>query len=142
MIRKASVWDIPRINELGSLLNDNFSSVNHLNDMLEDGLSIILVYEKDDKIIGFISATDLGETCDILSLVVDPKYRNKMVASNLIDYLISELSEDLKLITLEVASKNIPAVNLYEKFGFEVVNVRRNYYSDGDDAYLMARKSE
>lgn len=142
MIRKASVWDIPRINELGSLLNDNFSSVNHLNDMLEDGLSIILVYEKDDKIIGFISATDLGETCDILSLVVDPKYRNKMVASNLIDYLISELSEDLKLITLEVASKNIPAVNLYEKFGFEVVNVRRNYYPDGDDAYLMARKSE
>ncbi len=142
MIRKASVWDIPRINELGSLLNDNFSSVNHLNDMLEDGLSIILVYEKDDKIIGFISATDLGETCDILSLVVDPKYRNKMVASNLIDYLISELSEDLKLITLEVASKNIPAINLYEKFGFEVVNVRRNYYPDGDDAYLMARKSE
>ena len=142
MIRKASVWDIPRINELGSLLNDNFSSVNHLNDMLEDGLSIILVYEKDDKIIGFISATDLGETCDILSLVVDPKYRNKMVASNLIDYLISELSEDLKLITLEVASKNIPAINLYEKFGFEVVNIRRNYYPDGDDAYLMARKSE
>ena len=142
MIRKASVWDIPRINELGSLHNDNFSSVNHLNDMLEDGLSIILVYEKDDKIIGFISATDLGETCDILSLVVDPKYRNKMVASNLIDYLISELSEDLKLITLEVASKNIPAINLYEKFGFEVVNVRKNYYSDGDDAYLMARKSE
>ena len=142
MIRKASVWDIPRINELGSLLNDNFSSVNHLNDMLEDGLSIILVYEKDDKIIGFISATDLGETCDILSLVVDPEYRNKMIASNLIDYLISELSEDLKLITLEVASKNIPAVNLYEKFGFEVVNIRRNYYPDGDDAYLMARKSE
>lgn len=142
MIRKASVWDIPRINELGSLLNDNFSSVNHLNDMLEDGLSVILVYEKDDKIIGFISATDLGETCDILSLVVDPEYRNKMVASNLIDYLISELSENLKLITLEVASKNIPAINLYEKFGFEVVNVRKNYYSDGDDAYLMARKSE
>lgn len=142
MIRKASVWDIPRINELGSLLNDNFSSVNHLNDMLEDGLSIILVYEEDDKIVGFITATDLGETCDILSLVVDPLYRNKMVASNLIDYLISELSEDLKLITLEVASKNIPAINLYEKFGFEVVNVRKNYYSDGDDAYLMARKSE
>ena len=142
MIRKASVWDIPRINELGSLLNDNFSSVNHLNDMLEDGLSVILVYEKDDKIIGFISATDLGETCDILSLVVDPEYRNKMVASNLIDYLISELSENLKLITLEVASKNIPAINLYEKFGFEVVNVRKNYYFDGDDAYLMARKSE
>lgn len=142
MVRYANVYDIPRINELGSLLNDNFTSVNHLNDMLEDGFSKVLVYENDEKIIGFITATDLGETCDILSLVVDPEYRNRLVASNLIDYLISELDEELKLITLEVDSNNIPAIRLYEKFGFEVVNVRKNYYPNGDDAYLMARKSE
>lgn len=142
MVRYANVYDIPRINELGSLLNDNFTSVNHLNDMLEDGFSKVLVYENDEKIIGFITATDLGETCDILSLVVDPEYRNRLVASNLLDYLISELDEELKLITLEVDSNNIPAIRLYEKFGFEVVNVRKNYYPNGDDAYLMARKSE
>ena len=113
MVRYANVYDIPRINELGSLLNDNFTSVNHLNDMLEDGFSKVLVYENDEKIIGFITATDLGETCDILSLVVDPEYRNRLVASNLLDYLISELDEELKLITLEVDSNNIPAFNLY-----------------------------
>lgn len=142
MVRYANVYDIPRILELGSLLNDNFTQVNHLNDMLEDGFSKVLVYENDEKVIGFITATDLGETCDILSLVVDPEYRNRLVASNLIDYLISELDEELKLITLEVDSNNIPAIRLYEKFGFEVVNVRKNYYPNGDDAYLMARKSE
>ena len=142
MVRYANVYDIPRILELGSLLNDNFTQVNHLNDMLEDGFSKVLVYENDEKVIGFITATDLGETCDILSLVVDPEYRNRLVASNLIDYLISELDEELKLITLEVDSNNIPAIRLYEKFGFEVVNVRKNYYPNGDDAYLMARKSD
>ena len=142
MIREATVLDIPRINELGSLLNDNFSSVNHLNDMLEDSLSKVYVYENDDQVIGFISATDLKKTCDILSLVVDPEFRNQLVASSLIDYLISELDENLKIITLEVASKNIPAIHLYEKFGFEIVNVRKKYYADGDDAYLMARESE
>ena len=141
MVRYANVYDIPRINELGSLLNDNFRMVNNINEMLEDKYSKVLVYEEDDMVVGFITATDLKETCDILSLVVDPKYRNKMVASNLLDYLISELDENLKLITLEVASKNIAAIKLYEKFGFEVVNVRKNYYKD-DDAYLMARMSE
>lgn len=140
MIRYANVYDIKEINELGSLLNANFSQVYNLNEILEDKLSKVIVYEKD-KIIGFIIATDLIETCDILSIVVDPNYRKKGIASNLIAYLISELNPNLKLITLEVATKNTAAINLYDKFGFEIVNTRKKYYKD-DDAYLMARRSE
>ncbi len=139
MIRYADVYDIPRINELGSLLNSNFKNLFNINEMLNDGLSKVIVYEQDDAIIGFITATDLGETCDILDLVVDPNYRRKHIASNLVTYLIGELSPNLKLITLEVATKNKAAIGLYEKFGFDIVNYRKNYYQD-DDAYLMARK--
>lgn len=142
MIRYADIYDIPRINELGGLLNENFSQVNSINEMLNDGYSKVLVYIKDEQVVGFITATDLKETCDILHLVVDPVYRHQLIATNLINYLIGELDEHLRLITLEVASKNIPAINLYEKFGFEIVNVRKKYYPDGDDAYLMARSSE
>ncbi|CDF11671.1 ribosomal-protein-alanine acetyltransferase [Mycoplasma sp. CAG:776] len=141
MIREADVYDIPRINELGGLLEENFSKVYSINEMLEDGISKVFVYEKDDQVVGFLTATYLYETCDILSLVVDPLYRKQMIASNLLDYLISDMDENLKVITLEVATKNIPALNLYEKFGFEVIHVRKNYYKD-DDAYLMSRKSE
>lgn len=141
MIREASVLDIPRINELGSLLEENFSRVYSINEMLNDGISKVFVYEKNDIIVGFLTATYLYETCDILSLVVDPKYRGRKIASNLLDYLISDSDENLKLITLEVATKNIPAINLYEKFGFEKIHTRKNYYKD-DDAYLMSRKSE
>ena len=142
MIREPNVLDIPRINELGCLLEENFAKVYSINEMLEDEYSKIYVYEIDDVIVGFIIATDLKETCDILSLIVDPEYRNKKVATNLIDYLISELDENLKLITLEVRANNTAAIHLYDKFGFEVVNVRKKYYANGDDAYLMARESE
>ncbi len=141
MIRDAEVLDIPRINELGELLHHNFSNVFKINEMLNDGISKVIVYEDNDKIVGFISATYLYETCDILSLVVDPEYRRKMIATNLIGYLISDLGESIKLITLEVSTKNKPAINLYEKFGFEVIHRRDKYYRDAD-AYLMARKSE
>lgn len=139
MIRNASVYDIPQIKELGVLLYENFNSVFNINEMLEDGLSKVIVYEKDDKIVGFILATDLVETCDILTLIVDPNYRRKKIATNLLNYLIGDLSPLNKLITLEVATKNKAAINLYDKFGFEIVNTRKNYYKD-DDAYLMARK--
>lgn len=142
MIREPDILDIPRINELGSLLEENFTKVYSINEMLEDQVSKVYVYETDDKIVGFIIATDLTETCDILSLIVDPEYRNKKIATNLIDYLISELDENLKLITLEVRANNTAAIHLYDKFGFEVVNVRKKYYANGDDAYLMARESE
>ena len=142
MIRYAGIYDVPRINELGSLLNENFSQVNSVNEMLNDGYSKVLVYIKDDQVVGFITATDLKETCDILHLGVAEEYRHHLIATNLINYLIGELDENCTLITLEVASKNIAAINLYEKFGFEIVNVRKNYYPDGDDAYLMARSSE
>lgn len=140
MIREATVLDFPRIYELGELVSDNFRKVNNLNEMLEDKLTKIVVYEKD-FVVGFIIAIDLGETCDILTIVVDPNFRKQKIASNLINYLIGELSPYLKLITLEVATKNLPAISLYEKFGFEKVNVRKSYYKD-DDAYLMARRMD
>ena len=141
MIREANIYDIPRLNELGSLLEENFVNVYSISEMLEDQVSKVYVYELDDIIVGFIMATDLKETCDILILIVDPEYRNKKIATNLIDYLISELDENLRLITLEVSANNTAAIRLYDKFGFEVVNVRKKYYSNGDDAYLMARES-
>ena len=128
MIREPNVLDIPRINELGCLLEENFAKVYSINEMLEDKYSKIYVYEIDDVIVGFI--------------IVDPEYRNRKIAMNLIDYLLSELDENLKLITLEVRANNTAAIHLYDKFGFEVVNVRKKYYSNGDDAYLMARESE
>ena len=141
MIRDASVYDIPRINELGVLLNENFEKLFNINEMLQDDISKVIVYEKDDKVVGFIIATALYETCDILSIVVDPEYRRQGIGTNLIGYLISDLGEVLKLVTLEVATKNKEALALYDKFGFEVVHTREHYYN-GDDAYLMARKSE
>ena len=59
MIRYADIYDIPRINELGGLLNENFSQVNSINEMLNDGYSKVLVYIKDEQVVGFITATDL-----------------------------------------------------------------------------------
>ena len=33
MLRNANIYDIPRINELGSLLHDNFAKVYSINEM-------------------------------------------------------------------------------------------------------------
>ena len=39
---------------------------------------------------------------------------------------------------LEVRSKNINAIRLYQKYDFKIINIRKNYYKD-DDAIIMER---
>ena len=81
---------------------------------------------------------ELEESVDILNVLVKEKYRRQKIASCLIDYMISELQDSVKLITLEVRKSNKAAINLYEKFGFEIINIRQKYYGN-EDAYLMGR---
>lgn len=138
MIRYAQLKDVSRINELGEILHKNFAKLFKVDEMLNDKLAKILVYVADNNVVGFIIATCLYENVDILSIVVDEQYRNRKIASNLIDYLISELDSSVEVITLEVAVNNDNAINLYQKFGFEIINTRKNYYN-GIDAYLMGR---
>ncbi len=141
MIREANKNDIERINELGSLLHSNFTTIFDITKMLEDEVSKIYVYIIDNTIVAFLSVTILYETCDILSIVVDEKYRHQKIATNLMAYLITDLGDNNKMITLEVATKNKAALKLYENFNFKIINIRKNYYQD-DDAYLMAREKE
>ena len=74
MVREANIFDIPQINELGKLLHQNFEKLVNIKKMLDDGYSKVIIYEKDDVILGFISATVLYDTCDILDIVVDPNH--------------------------------------------------------------------
>ena len=41
-------------------------------------------------------------------------------------------------LTLEVRASNIEAIALYEKYGFQILGIRRNYYTDNnEDALIM-----
>lgn len=140
MIRKLKIEDIKQVEELGKLLSPNFSKTNNLKEMENNPYTKILVYEEEKTIKGFLMYTELEETTDIVDIIVKEEERQKGIASCLMDYMLSDLKESVKLLTLEVRKSNTPAITLYKKFGFEVVNIREKYYGDGEDAYLMGRR--
>ncbi len=140
MIRNFEKSDIDEIYKLGNLLNSSFSKTNNLLDIYEDKYTKILIYESENIIKGFLMYTELEAFADINDIIVREEYRNKRIASSLIDYMISNLQDSVKLITLEVRESNIKAINLYQKFGFNIVNIRKSYYNDNEDAYLMKRE--
>ena len=78
----------------------------------------------------------LFDESEILILYVDKLFRKKGIAKKLINYLINPINS--KSILLEVSNKNLPELNLYEKFEFKIINIRKNYYQDSD-AYVMRK---
>lgn len=61
--------------------------------------------------------------------------------SLLLDNLISySKSLNLNTVTLEVNEHNLPAIKLYDKFGFSKIGVRKKYYGGKEDGILMSKK--
>ena len=74
---------------------------------------------------------------DINSLTVDPKYFRKGIAGILIRYILDTF--DFKEALVETAVVNMPAINLYKKYGF--VEFKRWTPSHGIKKIAMSLKS-
>ena len=76
----------------------------------------------------------------ILNIAVHASYRRQGVAELLLHHAL-EVGQQrgAQSANLEVRRSNLPALQLYKKFGFREVAVRRGYYADGEDALLMVR---
>lgn len=137
MIRKAEYKDITILNRLGLQLNENFCSTYNLDSYLSNDNYFILVYE-DISIYGFLIVYKNIDYYELEFIVVDYLHRKKGIASMLINHFIDNYTNLNDVILLEVATRNASAVALYNKFNFEVINIRKAYYKN-DDAYVMKK---
>lgn len=84
---------------------------------------------------GFHSVLDEAH---ITNIAVRNTDRGRGIGKFLMSALIAKAREKgAKHITLEVKSTNIPAIRMYEGFGFRVEGVRKRYYNNMFDALVM-----
>lgn len=129
MVDNYTKEDIEQINTLGILLNPKFKELFHIDNLPET--ENILVSKKDGIITGFIHYSKIYECIEIQNIIVDKKWRNQGIASNLLKTLIENNNDTTKLI-LEVNENNKEARAFYKKQGFIEINRRPKYYKDGD----------
>ena len=132
MIRDINDKDFAVVNRLLSEFNYCLDKESFKNDFLK-----VLVYE-EEFIKGILLYQYLYDRIEIDYIIVDNKYRNLGIATNLLKYLENK-HKNIYNITLEVRESNLNAINFYLKNGFKEVTKRKNYYKD-EDGILMIKK--
>lgn len=135
--RRMSLDDL---NKIASNLNnfDDFWTFGIFKEELINPKCHYIVAIQDEDILGFGGISVVLDEANINNIAVRFDKRNNKIGSkillNLID--ISKLL-NCSFITLEVNVKNLPAIKLYENFGFKNLGIRKNYYKGQFDAYIM-----
>ena len=85
---------------------------------------------------GLMMSADDGH---ITTLAVDPRWQRHQIGTRLLLVLTREaIAREARSLTLEVRLSNRPAQELYRRFGFAPVGVRKNYYAEtNEDALVM-----
>ncbi len=102
---------------------------------LGDGFTVA----EDGRVLGYaVSEVQKGRG-HIISMAVSPGNRRSGVGSALLRDLIQRLEPKAHGIYLEVRISNEAAIRKYEKFSFAKKEVRKSYYPDGEDAWVMVK---
>jgi ribosomal-protein-alanine N-acetyltransferase len=104
------------------------------------GVCLAATRESDDELVGYLVCSRYDTVWHIMNVAVDPDRRREGIATALLDELLRRVGDPRAEYTLEVRNSNRPAIELYERFGFQAAGVRRRYYQDnGEDAVIMWR---
>ena len=138
MISEMNLLDLENIKDCLLTDFDNFWSYNILKQELENGKSKYFVAKQENEIVGFAGILLIIDQVNIMNIVVKKDKRNFGIGSSLLEEIIRYSKiHNATSITLEVNEKNIPAIKLYEKYGFKQVGLRKKYYNNEDNAILM-----
>jgi ribosomal-protein-alanine N-acetyltransferase len=94
-------------------------------------------------IVGFAGTWALSDEAHITNIAVRQQYQRRGVGELMLITII-DLAKTLKTntLTLEVRVSNVPAQNLYRKYGFAQVGIRRGYYLDNkEDGIIMSTEN-
>ena len=139
-IRYASSNDFDKIYEIEKRVFSNpWSKESIKNELDNDSKSLNLISEIDGQLMGYFFSHMISNEVHILNIAIDVSFQHRGNGEDFFNQIFKKYLEYANVF-LEVKRTNLPAINLYHKFGFEEIDIRKMYYSDGQDAVVMSRK--
>ena len=116
-----------------SLFDSPFSIKDLENMSLQEAFKIWKIY--GDRLVGYVCFFQVKNEVEIIKIGIMKSYQGKNYGTHLITK-IKKLS--VRKIFLEVSSLNKIAIKFYEKNGFKIIGVRKNYYTLRDNSKVNA----
>lgn len=108
---------------------------------LDNNISVYIVAidEDDNSVVAYAGVWLMYDFGDITNIAVHPDYRREGIAKKMLSMVADICKEKgIERLCLEVKENNIPAIEFYKSFGFTSDGVRKRYYQNKYDAYLMS----
>lgn len=112
-----------------------------LEDISFEDRSFYFLISENNNIIGYTSIWIIENEVSINNIAILKKHRGKGYGKILINKIFEIGKEkEVERYILEVRESNLVAIRLYEKMGFKVVGKRKQFYSDGEAAFVMLKQ--
>jgi [ribosomal protein S18]-alanine N-acetyltransferase len=100
-----------------------------------------LVADDDGMVVGYAGLLTAGSQADVLTIAVALDRWGEGIGAGLLDALLAEAARrGCTEVFLEVRTDNTRAQQLYRRYGFTEIGIRRGYYQpSGADALVMRR---
>ncbi len=138
-IRRAALVDLEKIFECETAsFEDPWTYAMLYDDIIENSNTVYMVVELHGEIIGYGGMWVVLDEAHITNVCILPGYRKMGYARALMKELIRESkAQGAKSMTLEVRVSNKPALRLDKQCGFTIQGLRKRYYRNKEDAYVM-----
>ena len=97
----------------------NFPPLNRTELTFQNTITKFIGILDENRLVTALEFLIKGNVLDIYSLVVDPDFFRKGYGQKIMSFVLNKM--DWEKAIVETAEKNLPAISLYKKLGFEIV---------------------
>ncbi len=110
-------------------------------EIIDNQMARYFVAFLEGKRVGYVGSRLTIPNAEILNIFVSKGYQRHQIGTKLMVKIMAICNnEKIDFLTLEVNEKNLKAIKMYQKLGFEISHKRKKYYGNNEDALLMILK--
>lgn len=138
VIAKMQDKDIPEVANIEARVFSMPWSEQGFADALKQD-TIFVTAKQEEQVVGYCGMYCSFEEGEITNVAVLPEAQNHGIGKKIISGLLRAAQEkNIRRIVLEVRVSNLPAIRLYEGFGFRKAGIRKGFYEKPrEDAAIM-----